>query len=231
MTRPETSETLITKQIKSAAPGGFVSRVGLLLAAAALLALAVPTGLIALVEGLGLMPLPYNLYVVDLALPGIFKVHMLASGAALVLMPLVFAARKHAAWHRPLGRITAAFVVAGALTSFPVAYESTSVLPARAGFVAQGLVWLALIVEGVRAIRGKERARHATLMAAMAAVASGAIWVRLTTAVATSWDWPFDSVYACATWLGWLVPLALVLSFAPVSILPRRRAARSALAT
>jgi len=86
------------------------------------------------------------------------------------------------------------------------------------------------VVAGVRAIRRRDRARHATLMLAMAAVASGAIWVRLTTAVATSYDLPFDPVYACATWLGWLVPLALVLTFAPVAkraSAPRRSALAS----
>jgi hypothetical protein len=231
MTRLETSERLITAPIKSAGPGEFVSRLFLFAAIAILIALAVPTGLIALVEGVGAMPLPYNLHVVDERLPALFKIHMLASGAALVLMPAVIAARKRRAWHRPLGRMTAAFVIAGALTSFPVAYESTSVLPARLGFAAQGLVWLVLILEGVRAIRNKQRARHAALMLAMAAVASGAVWVRLTTTLVTSWNLPFDPIYACATWLGWLIPLALVLACAPASILPGRTPSRTALAT
>ncbi len=85
-----------------------------------------------------------------------------------------------------------------------MAYESTSGFVARLGFAAQGTVWLSLVIAGVRAIRRKDRARHASLMLAMAAVASGAIWVRLTTAVATSYDLPFAPVYACSTWLGWL---------------------------
>lgn len=231
MTRNLASEKLITGQTKPAGAGEFVSRFLLLIAICALISLAVPTGLIALVEGVGAMPLPFNLHVVDERLPGIFKLHMLASGAALVLMPLVIATRGKRSWHRPLGRATAALVVAGALTSFPVALESTSVLPARLGFAAQGLVWLSLVVAGVAAIRRKERARHAALMLAMCAVASGAIWVRLTTAVATSWDLPFDPIYACATWLGWLLPLALALALFPVSILPRRPPRRTALAT
>jgi hypothetical protein len=231
MTRLETSERLITEPIKTASPGKFVSRLFLIAAVVVLIALAVPTGLVALIEGVRLMPLPYNLHVVDERLPGIFQLHMLASGAALVLMPVVIAVRRHRAWHRPLGRITAVFVIAGALTSFPVAYESTSVFAARLGFAAQGVVWLTLIIEGVRAIRNKQRARHATLMLSMAAVASGAIWVRLTTAIVTSWNLPFDPIYACATWLGWLIPLALVAVFAPGSILTRHAPARTALAT
>ncbi len=58
------------------------------------------------------------------------------------------------------------------------------------------------------AIRQRRFADHARLMLAMAAVASGALWVRLTTTVATGYDLPFDPVYGCAAWLGWLVPLA-----------------------
>jgi hypothetical protein len=215
---------------KSAPAGEFVSRCLPVAAICALISLALPTGLVALVEGVGAMPLPFNLHVVDVRLPGVFKLHMLASGAALVLIPVVFALRRRPAWHRPLGRLTAALVVAGALTAFPVAYESTSVLPARLGFAAQGTVWLGLILAGVRAIRRRDRARHATLMLAMAAVASGAIWVRLTTAVATAYHQPFDPVYACVTWLGWLVPLALVLTLAQPRPLARRTP-RSALAT
>lgn len=208
-----------------------MSRFLLVIAICALISLAVPTGFVALVEGVGAMPLPFNLHVVDERLPGIFKLHMLASGAALILMPLVVALRNKRAWHRPLGRLTAALVVAGALTSFPVAYESTSGLVARLGFATQGAVWLALIVAGVAAIRRKERARHATLMLAMAAVASGAIWVRLTTAVATSAKLPFDPIYACATWLGWLIPLALVMALAPGPVWRPRKPVSAALAT
>lgn len=190
-----------------------VSRLTYIAFAVAFVLLALPTGLVALGEGAGQLPLPFNLHLTDQRLPGIFKLHMLASGAALVLIPLVITVRRHRRWHRPLGRITAVFVVLGALSSFPVAWESSSVAMARAGFAAQGVAWLALIVSGVIAIWRKDMQRHAALMLAMAAVASGAIWVRLTTAVATSYDLPFDAIYGCAAWAGWIVPWALV-SFA-----------------
>jgi hypothetical protein len=178
--------------------------------AVAFVLLALPTGLVALGEGAGHLSLPFNLHLTNQRLPGVFKLHMLASGAVLVLIPLVVAVRRYRRWHRPLGRITAALVVLGALSSFPVAWESSSVTLARAGFAAQGVAWLSLVVAGVIAIRRKDMQRHAELMLAMAAVASGAIWVRLTTAVATSYDLPFDAIYGCAAWAGWIVPWALV---------------------
>lgn len=187
------------------------------------IALCVPTGLVALGEGTGHLLLPYNLFIVDQRLSGVFRLHMLASGLALLLIPLVIRVRRDRVWHRPLGRLTAGAVVAGALTSLPVAIASDSVLMARAGFLAQGLVWLGLIAAGVAAIRQRRVQDHAHLMLAMAAVASGAIWVRLATAVVTAWQLPFDTIYGCVAWAGWIVPSALVLFFPPrLSALPAR---------
>jgi hypothetical protein len=210
-------------------PGEFVSRLRSAAPRAPRLAviclvllLAVPTGIVAVAQSLGAIALPFNLYLVDQRLPGIFKLHMLASGAALLLIPLVIALRRHSVWHRPLGYAAAVCVLLGALTSIPVALFSHSVAMARAGFLAQGLVWLALIALGIRAVRQRRFADHAQLMLAMAAVASGALWVRLTTTVATRYDLPFDAVYSCAAWAGWLVPLTIVVLF-PTLLAPSRR--------
>jgi hypothetical protein len=186
------------------------------------LLLAVPTGIVAMTQGLGAIPLPYNLFLVDERLPGIFKLHMLASGAALLLIPLVITLRRTGAWHRPLGYAAAVCVLIGGLTSLPVALYSHSVVVARVGFFAQGLVWLGLIALGIMAVRRRRCGEHARLMLAMAAVASGALWVRMATTVATGYDLPFDAIYGCAAWIGWLLPLALVW-FLPTPWAPARR--------
>lgn len=210
-----TSAHSIVAAMRATSAGGFVSRAPRYLLLLLVIGLALPTGLVAVGEGAGHLALPFNLYVVDQRLPGVFKLHMLASGIALVLIPLVVWVRRDRAWHRPLGRIAAVCVLMGALTSLPVALASDSVAMARAGFLAQGLVWLALIGAGYQAIRQRRVQDHARLMLAMAAVASGAIWVRLTTAVATGWQLPFDPIYGCVAWAGWLVPLALVVLYPP----------------
>lgn len=199
----------------------FAARAPRLAVICGVLLLAVPTGIVAVSQGLGAIRLPYNLFVVDERLPGIFKLHMLASGAALLLIPLVIALRRNRAWHRPLGYLTAVCVLLGALTSLPVALYSHSVLMARMGFLAQGIVWLVLVALGFAAVRRRRYADHARLMLMMAAVASGALWVRLTTTVATGYHLPFDQVYGCAAWLGWLAPLAIV-TFLPMPWAPRR---------
>ena len=208
---------MTSEAIKAESAGQFVSRapryLGRYLLLLLLIGLSVPTALVAIAEGGGALALPYNLFVIDERLPGVFRLHMLASGGALLLIPLVIAVRRDRRWHRPLGRLTAVMVVLGALTSLPVALASDSAIMARAGFLAQGLVWLALIVAGVAAIRRRDVGTHKFFMIAMATVASGAIWVRLTTAVATSYQLPFDAVYGCVAWAGWMVPLLLVTAW------------------
>lgn len=221
---------------RSRALGGFVSRSrpgggrssqnGWLLAAATLplvvtLGLVLPTAFVAIAEGAGALELPFNLFVVDERLPGVFRLHMLASGVALALLPAVLLLRDRPRWHKPLARIAAAAVILGAMSSFPVSLMSDSVVAARLGFLAQGTVWLGLLVAGIRAIRARDRASHARLMLAMTAVSSGAIWVRLTTAVVVANRLPFEFAYGCVAWLGWVLPLAAVLMFTA----PQRAAA------
>jgi hypothetical protein len=48
-------------------------------------------------------------------------------------------------------------------------------------------------------------------MMAMAAVMSGAIWLRLTTMAAVQMMWPFGPTYAVAAWLCWLAPLLIAI--------------------
>lgn len=145
-------------------------------------------------------------------MPVIFRLHMAASALALLLVPVVIAVRHQPSVHRMLGRVLGAFVVIGGLTALPVAIFSASSVPARAGFFVQGLVWLWLLARGVRAIRDGQRATHVQYMLAMVAVTTGAVWFRIMTGSAIALGLPFEPVYAAAAWLGWLVPLTLVLS-------------------
>ncbi len=134
---------------------------------------------------------------------------MIASGLALILIPIAAVLRHRHGIHRAAGRAAAACVVAGGAASLLVACGSEATLAARAGLFAQGVVWLALMVAAIAAIRRGLRTTHARLMIAMAAAASGAIWLRLVVNAALAAGLPFDPVYATAAWICWLVPLAL----------------------
>jgi len=79
------------------------------------LLLVMPMALVAIALGLGLRPLPYELFAVLQRLPLAFPLHMIASGAALILVPIAAFARPRRGIHRALGRMAAAAVVIGGL--------------------------------------------------------------------------------------------------------------------
>jgi hypothetical protein len=176
------------------------------------LSLGLPAALIALALGFGVLPLPYDLFLVLQRLPVVFPLHMVASGVALILIPIAAFARQRRGVHRAVGRMAAVAVVVGGMAALAVALASEASTAARAGFFVQGVVWLALLALAVIAIRRGERTRHACMMMAMAAVASGAIWLRLVIVAARGAALPFETVYAVAAWACWLVPLIIVLA-------------------
>ena len=174
------------------------------------LALLTGVGVVALASGSGFIALPYEMFVLDQRVPVVFRLHMLSSAMALLMLPVVIGLRHRPSLHRKLGRVLGLFVIIGALTALPVAILSHSSDAARAGFFVQGLVWLALLTGGLMAIRRRDRVTHARFMMAMAAVATGAVWFRLMTGTAIMLKLPFEESYALASWLGWLIPLTIV---------------------
>lgn len=164
----------------------------------------------ALGSSLGLVRLPIELHLLDQSLPGIFRVHMAASGLAMGFGLMTLLARHSPHLHRPLGRISAVSVAIGGLTALPSALWSEASSLARAGFFTQGCVWLSLLGLGIMAIRAGDIASHRRAMVTMYAVATGAIWLRLATAAAAGFALPFATTYAVAAWLSWVLPVSVV---------------------
>lgn len=192
---------------------GMIGRLALAAGALAIGYLAVRVSLAGLVSAAGWAPLPLDLELLDERLPVIFRAHMVLAAFALLLIVAALAARRLVPrWHRPIGRAAAIAVILGGLTALPSAVMSVASPAARAGFFVQALVWLALLGAGWRAIRRGERHRHMRLMIAMAAVASGAIWVRLALWAVAASGVPLGDAYAAIAWAGWLVPLAIALA-------------------
>jgi hypothetical protein len=184
------------------------------------LALLAPIAVIAIISGIGLVPLPYELFAVLRRLPIIFPLHMISSAVALILIPIAALLRRRRGAHRVVGRMAAIAVCLGGVAALPVALASEASWPARAGFFVQGLVWLALLVAAILAIRRGQRSVHGALMLAMTAVASGAMWLRVAVAAALALDLPFDTVYALAAWLCWMAPLAIVAAMLRKAVRP-----------
>jgi hypothetical protein len=177
------------------------------------LLLFVPVGVVALGSGFGIIPLPFEMFVLAENMPVIFRAHMVTAAFALLLAPVVIAVRHRRDLHRMLGRLLGAFVVVGGLTALPVAIFSHSGMIARAGFFMQGLVWMALFIAGFMSIRRGDRSRHIRFMVAMVAVTTGAVWFRLMTGTAIALQLPFEPVYAFAAWAAWIAPLTVVVMF------------------
>lgn len=173
----------------------------------------VAVGLTAIGSAAGLFSLPPPLALLNERLHTVFPLHMVTGGLGLVLLPLVLLLRRRAAWHRPLGRIAAALLLAAAVTGLPSGLLSEATGAARAGFAMQALLCGAFVALGWRAIRARDAACHARWMLRAAAVVSGVLWLRLAMPAAVGlWPWlSFDDAYAGIAWGSWSLPLAVVL--------------------
>ena len=138
---------------------------------------------------------------------------MAASSLALPGIILALILQKGTLFHRWAGRLALAFVLAGGISALPTALLSDAIGPARLGFVAQGLAWLALAGLGWRSIRRGRVGSHRALMLMMAAVASGALWLRALLAPVQWIIVDFEDYYAALAWISWLVPLAAAAVF------------------
>lgn len=154
---------------------------------------------------------PESLAVKVELLPLIFPLHMISGGLALILLPLAIALRRRPGWHRLAGRVAALDVLVAGVTAFPVAWAAPVTIWSAAGFSAQALTWLALLIFGIRNIRRRRVAAHRACMLLMVATASGAVFFRIYLAlwaIFGSSRW-FDLVYACDAWIAWLLPLTV----------------------
>ena len=148
-------------------------------------------------------------------LPWLFPLHMVAGGLVLLLIPATLLVRRHARWHRPLGRITALVVLVAGVTAFPVALIAPVTPVSAWGFAAQGAVWLVLLGIGLRNIKLRRLHAHRAAMLLMAATTTGAIFFRVYLAL-----WAifgelrhYEMFYAADAWIAWTLPLAATAIF------------------
>ena len=144
-------------------------------------------------------------------LPIIFPVHMVTGGLALLLVPLVLFLRG-TRWHRFAGRIAAIDIVVAGITAIPVALVMPVTEASAAGFVAQGVVWIALLGFGIWNIRIGRVDTHRACMLMMAAVTSGALFFRVYLGLWKAFGVPdyFEAFYALDAWIAWGLPLIAV---------------------
>lgn len=149
-------------------------------------------------------------------------VHGTASGLALGLTPLQWAAsvrRRWPAFHRLTGRILAAAIVVGAATGLVVAQVSYAGLSGTIGFSLLSVIWTWCCFRSVATIRAGDLAGHRrwvtrtsalTFAAVTLRVATGASVVVLTAATDMGAQAAFDRAYVVMPFFSWMVNLAVV---------------------
>jgi hypothetical protein len=156
-------------------------------------------------------------------LPIIFPLHMVTGGLALLLVPLTLALRG-TPWHKLAGRITAVDILVAGITALPVALQSPVTKLSAAGFAAQALTWMALLVLGLWHIRNRRYSQHQTCMLLMAAVTSGAMFFRVYLGLWKAYGAPqyFYTFYAINAWIAWGLPMVVMAVVIRRNLTPTR---------
>jgi len=149
-------------------------------------------------------------------------VHGTASGLALGLTPLQWAAgvrRRWPAFHRLTGRILAAAILVGAATGLVVAPVSYAGLSGTIGFSLLSVIWVWCCVRSVATIRAGDLVGHRrwvmrtsalTFAAVTLRVATGVSVVILTAATDLGAKAAFDRAYVVMPFFSWMLNLAVV---------------------
>lgn len=150
-------------------------------------------------------------------LPIVFPVHMVTGGLSLLLVPITLFARG-TTWHRFWGRLTASDILLAGVTAPFVAWAAPVTVVSAAGFTAQSVVWVGLLLVGVWNIRHGRIVAHQNCMLLVAAVTSGALFFRIYLALWAGYGdrHYFKDFYALDAWIAWMLPLfvmAMILRY------------------
>jgi Predicted membrane protein (DUF2306) len=174
------------------------------------------TGTSALAEASGALDLPYQLVLLDQRLPGIFRIHMAASGLGLILLPCALLLQRQPIAHRILGRAGASSLFIGVAAGLPSAVMSSALPLARLGFLAQGVLCLVLLAQAIAAISKRRVDDHQRAMSRVGAILFGVVVLRLAVVIVSDTEIRFDIAYTIIAWLSWLAPLLIAQRLIPV---------------
>ena len=172
--------------------------------------LCLAVGIGAILSGVGLFRLPYSLEVLRIRQPWAFPVHMVTGGLGLMLAMAAIGLRQRATMHRAIGSMAMALLVTAALTAMPTALSSLAPKMAKIGFMAQGIATLVCLYCGTIAIRRGRLEQHCAWMQSAAAIAFGAVVLRLMLIAADGAGISPERAYSTSAWLCWLLPLVAV---------------------
>ena len=170
------------------------------------LALAVGAYAVALVaSGFRLVPgeIAANRFPTPLGL----RIHIVASGLALILGPFQFARalrRRAPRVHRWMGRGYVLACVVGGVSGGAIALFSASGLVAGAGFLALAVCWVGATLLGLRSIRSGDVGAHRRWMTRSFALTYAAVMLRIYLPLSDVLGLEFAQAYPVIAWLCWL---------------------------
>jgi hypothetical protein len=142
----------------------------------------------------------------------LLKVHIIASGIALVTGPFQFVRRfrrRRPAAHRALGRTYVFACLVGGLAGGTIALFSASGLVAGSGFFLLALAWLFCTVRAWRAVLAHDYAGHQRWMMRSFSLTFGAVMLRVYIPLALAMGFTFAQAYPLIAWLAWVPNLVL----------------------
>lgn len=140
-------------------------------------------------------------------LPWLDEVHFAAGGLALAVGILCFRRDllvRARAWHRRLGVLYVASVLASAAAGLVMAVFSMGGLTAHVGFAIASGIWIATTLLGWLAIQDRRIAQHRRWMVRSYALSFGAVTLRFELPLLIVWTGSFQTAYPWIAWLAWV---------------------------
>ena len=212
--------------LKQSAPGEANSLTGL--KRGAWILLCVPATLIGLASLRYALPhIPFPVPSPNLALRRPWLVtHAVAASIALLVGPWQFLKgprNSRSRWHRRIGWVYIFAVLAGWVSSIPVAMHAQAGPVSQAGFLALGAAWITTTSLGLLAAINRQFQRHRRWMTRSYAVTAAAITLRIMLPTSLLLGVPFKYAYPAIAWACWLTNLCIAEYILNDRIVVRRR--------
>lgn len=149
------------------------------------------------------------------SLPWWLRVHIAASGWALLLGPWQFRARlrqRHLRLHRVMGAGYVAACLVGGAAATASALGTTHGPVAASGFLCLAVAWLVTTATALRRILAGDVDGHRRWMVRSYSLTFAAVTLRLYLGAASALGADYDTVYPVIAWLCWVPNLVIVLA-------------------
>lgn len=157
---------------------------------------------------------PHNDFQIKFALAGwVTPLHFYCAGFALAITPFQLSNKlrlKAKSVHRTLGLLYVLCVLLGGISGLLMAYDATGGWIAKSGFASLALLWLLTTGMAFMFAIKRDITNHKKWIYRSVALTAGGITLRVFLGIGLAvFQWPFLTVYIPASWLSWMLNLAI----------------------